>query len=151
MDQPSYFEQTEPYRKAVGEAASRLFTRLEELRSPKARVDGSYFQIQIGAEKFRIAIERITALVLVCLLGVTACDFPTAQERNEIATTGELAKLPRIRYFRDPRTSLCFAYFFQRQGGGTTAVGGPALASVPCVPVQHLLLNNDVRKFDGEM
>ena len=87
------------------------------------------------------------------LLGVVSCDLPSGQEQNEIATTGELAKLPPLRYFRDPRTDLCFAYFFQRQGGGTTAVGGPALASVPCDKVEHVLVNPsaDARKFDGEI
>jgi hypothetical protein len=42
-----------------------------------------------------------------------------------------------ILYFKDPRTNLCFAYYW---GGGS--FGGPALTTVPCdlVPPELLIV-----------
>jgi prepilin-type N-terminal cleavage/methylation domain-containing protein len=42
--------------------------------------------------------------------------------------------IPKIRYIRDDRTGLCFAYIWE---GGTH--GGPALTEVPCEKVNSLL------------
>lgn len=45
-----------------------------------------------------------------------------------------------IQYIKDPRTGLCFAYFW----GGNGLYGGPALATVPCeaIPTQLLTIAN---------
>lgn len=42
-----------------------------------------------------------------------------------------------IQYVRDPRTGLCFAYYWENRMA--VSAGGPALATVPCHTVQKLL------------
>lgn len=45
-------------------------------------------------------------------------------------------------YFRDPRSDLCFAYFYEQRAAFQEWTGGPALATVDCAKVGTLLENS---------
>jgi hypothetical protein len=47
----------------------------------------------------------------------------------------------KIKYFEDPRTHLCFAYFW----GGNDMHGGPAFTCVPCESIPKSLMSETSR------
>ncbi len=65
------------------------------------------------------------------------CDDIIRQEHEE-SRRRELAwVVQEIRYIKDPRTNLCFAYYWGGAGNG-----GPALAYAPCEAVPPELLKH---------
>jgi hypothetical protein len=85
--------------------------------------------------------QRLATLTLVLLLA-NGC-----KKREYISVDTDDANLlaKSLTYLRDPRTGLCFAYFFETRGDHQ---GGPALANVPCERVEHLI-NNGAERAPG--
>lgn len=88
-------------------------------------------------------MKKILAVVSVVILALFAVGCEKAEEararqenwraRHLQADANEV--IGSIKYFKDTRTGLCFAYYW---GGGGN--GGPALATVPCEAVPPQLL-----------
>jgi len=79
--------------------------------------------------------------VAIAIIGCGEKSSPAEREalvKQSMEQTQE-SVATRIKYIHDPRTGLCFAYFWEEYGAGTSSVGGPALATVPCNAVQKLL------------
>lgn len=77
---------------------------------------------------------RISAF-FISILALAACTSPTDKSRE---IHDELV------YFKDHRTDLCFAYLYENRdtsNSNSARTGGPALASVDCAKVAHLLVN----------
>ncbi len=75
--------------------------------------------------------------VAIAIIGCGEKPSPAEQEalaRQSIERTQERVA-ENIQYIRDPRTGLCFAYYWEGRG----YQGGPALAVVSCSAVQKLL------------
>jgi len=79
-------------------------------------------------------MNRRFSIMLLLGLGLTSC---SCDDQSEVANApAEVAALPRvlqeIRYIKDPRTGICFAYRW-----GLPIFDGPslALATVPCEAV----------------
>ena len=97
--------------------------------------------------KKAILVIILASLILLIVLGLR-CARET-ERRDQALVTG-LSSYPReqkqsvanlisrIVYFRDSKTDICFAYYWGRDMNGTTAVGGPALATVPCEKVEKV-------------
>ncbi|MEK7151145.1 MAG: hypothetical protein AAB784_00320 [Patescibacteria group bacterium] len=62
------------------------------------------------------------------------------QKREDI----QFDVVPRVYYIKDwrPDSPLCFAYLWKQKYDGQAAVGGPALATVPCEQVDKLLASS---------
>jgi len=87
--------------------------------------------------KQTLAVMCIVALALFAI----GCEEPEeARAREEVERAQWLQSnankvIGDIQYIKDPRTGLCFAYYW-----GDTNFGGPALATVPCEAVPPELL-----------
>lgn len=91
---------------------------------------------------------------LCALLAFAACkprQPPTEQERQqaEQARRQEIRSWAddlagRLRYFRDRRSGLCFAYMYVSYGVQESATGGPAITEIDCAKIEKLLVNADV-------
>ena len=87
---------------------------------------------------------KFLAIVLLIMSAVVfaACDDrgpaerEAARQANRLETSAGL--LNSMFYFRDDRAqpAICYAYLWKGQSHG-----GPALATVPCEAVEHLLIN----------
>jgi hypothetical protein len=107
------------------------------------------------ARPWYIACTILTVLLFVATIGFApACkkreenkpltpEEERAQHETNLERFNVLAS--QLTYFREDRSGLCFAYIFQSFGLGQYAVGGPALASVDCAKVEHLLINGAPR------
>lgn len=85
---------------------------------------------------------RPAILALALLLTSGACK---KREYISVNTNDTNLLVKSLTYLRDPRTGLCFAYFFETRGDHQ---GGPALAHVPCERVEHLI-NNGAERAPG--
>lgn len=89
----------------------------------------------------------VMCVVLLVLL-ITGCGNPKViraqKEAQEVKYRQNKVNevVCNIQYIKDPRTGLCFAYYW-----GGMANGGPALATVPCDSIPpHLLIVAKVAK-----
>lgn len=75
-------------------------------------------------------------MMLICLLGM-GCqnDQSKKEEQTRLLQLSADEIVGKLHYIKDPRTGLCFAYYW-----GGTANGGPALANVPCEAIPTNLL-----------
>ena len=84
---------------------------------------------------------RQVVLIVAILLAVTIIDVACGHNQREIDRQREQRQetvdnlIPALIYTVDPRTGVCYAYFW-----GGEERGGPALATVPCESVEALLL-----------
>lgn len=107
---------------------------------------------------YRMKFLFIATMILLCAgcvmeekptgpdprIAQTATAFNTTEKNAEkIISLGDQFPNPSgIIYFRDPNTSICFAYFLQVfNHGSQTAWGGPSLATVNCELVAKALIN----------
>ncbi len=75
--------------------------------------------------------------VAIAIIGCGERSSPAEQEALARQSMEQIQKrvAENIQYIRDPRTGLCFAYYWESRGDQ----GGPALSIVPCNAVQKLL------------
>lgn len=85
-----------------------------------------------------IKIALLVILILTMTLVIVGCATLGSTEQ-EIAESTQRIVVERIQYIRDPRTGLCFAYYWEHRGEIYGGNAGPALATVPCEPVAKLL------------
>jgi len=84
----------------------------------------------------------LAAVAAVFGLLAAACDVrsPEQQLREKQSNQAQQSQslIDMMMYFKDTRPDppVCYAYFWQGVGHG-----GPALATVPCQAVEHLLVN----------
>jgi hypothetical protein len=107
------------------------------------------------ARPWYIACTILTVLLFVATIGFApACKkreeykpLTPEEERSQLEARREHfnAISSDITYFREARSNLCFAYIFRTFGLSQYAVGGPAMASVDCAKVEHLLINSAPR------
>lgn len=88
-------------------------------------------------------MKQILVMMFVAVLAflTTGCEKQGAAKAREEAQRMQRLQenanevVVNIQYIKDPRTGLCFAYYW-----GGAANGGPALATVPCEAIPpHLL------------
>ena len=78
----------------------------------------------------------VCVILLICLCGCSPENSSVEQAKIKTYQQNALTEVVSgIQYVKDPRTGLCFAYYW-----GGMAQGGPALASVPCESVPTNLL-----------
>ena len=107
------------------------------------------------ARPLYIACTILTVLLFVATIGFApACKkreeykpLTPGEERAQLEARREHfnAISSEITYFREARSNLCFAYIFRTLGYGGDMLGGPAMASVDCTKVEHLLINDTPR------
>jgi hypothetical protein len=88
-------------------------------------------------------MRLVLSFALMVVLGTSAlllssCDTPesrAATERSSLEARAREASRELV-YFRDERTGLCFAFWWEVNGHQ----GGPAIATVPCDAVSGRLV-----------
>lgn len=85
--------------------------------------------------KFLLAFLAVIGLYFTARCGVETSRTvdPTEVRAERLRIEANVAG--RLKYVRDPRTGICFAYMWE----GCHNQGGPALATVPCDKVEHLM------------
>ena len=87
-------------------------------------------------------------LVIGLSIGLTSCEEQQPPPRQKGTKV-----MQDILYFKDARTGLCFAYYWEeRHAGGQCATGGPAITLVPCdaIPAALLVSVNETESTDHE-
>jgi hypothetical protein len=88
---------------------------------------------------------KLVLLVLAVVLTVLAgCEgFSRTTVERDQALVQDLTS--DLSYFMDgrPNPPICYAYMWRDEGLGDAYAGGPALATVPCEAVRHLLVNRN--------
>ncbi len=80
-------------------------------------------------------------LCLVVFIAIISCGEKSSPAEREALARQSMEQTQEkvaenIQYVRDPRTGLCFAYYWESKGSWNAGV---ALATVPCNAVQKLL------------
>ena len=106
-------------------------------------------KIRLSAEE-EAGLEAYMQQIFVVMCVAALASFATGCEKPEVVRArqetqraehfnSEVNKIiDDIQYIKDPRTGLCFAYYWGGSGNG-----GPALATVPCDQVAGMLISTN--------